>query len=64
MSKDDVKRIVIEIQDILPEYTKDKSITRGLLGKDNERSKQHKRKLKHQFGNPPHHLKKNLIFQE
>ena len=22
------------------------------------RSKQHKRKVKHQFGNPPHHLKK------
>jgi len=33
MSKDDVKRIVIEIADILPEYTKDKSITKGLLGR-------------------------------
>ncbi len=33
MSKDDVKRIVIEIADILPEYDKDKSITKGLLGR-------------------------------
>jgi len=33
MSKDDVKRIVTEIADILPEYTKDKSITKGLLGR-------------------------------
>ncbi len=33
MSKDDIKRIVIEIADILPEYTKDKSITKGLLGR-------------------------------
>ena len=33
VTKDDVKRIVIEIADILPEYTKDKSITKGLLGR-------------------------------
>ena len=33
MSKDDVKRIVTEIADILPEYDKDKSITKGLLGR-------------------------------
>lgn len=33
MSHEDVKRIVIEIADILPEYDKDKSITKGLLGR-------------------------------
>jgi len=39
MSKDDVKRIVIEIADILPEYTKDKSITKGLLGRTDDGKK-------------------------
>jgi len=39
MSKDDVKRIVIEIADILPEYTKDKSITKGLLGRADDGKK-------------------------
>ena len=33
MSHEDVRRIVIEIADILPEYDKDKSITKGLLGR-------------------------------
>ena len=33
MSNSDVRRVVEEIADILPEYKKDKSITRGLLGR-------------------------------
>ena len=33
MSHEDVRRIVEEIADILPEYDKDKSITRGMLGR-------------------------------
>ena len=33
MSNSDVRRVVEEIADILPEYDKDKSITRGLLGR-------------------------------
>jgi dTDP-4-amino-4,6-dideoxygalactose transaminase len=33
MSKEDVRRVVTEIADILPEYDKDKSITKGLLGR-------------------------------
>ena len=28
-----------------------------------KKSKQHKRNIKHQFGNPPHHLKKELYFK-
>ncbi len=33
MSNSDIRRVVEEIADILPEYKKDKSITRGLLGR-------------------------------
>ena len=33
MSHDDIKRVVTEIADILPEYDKDKSITKGMLGR-------------------------------
>tara|TARA_R100000951_G_scaffold17148_1_gene13651 strand:+ start:2672 stop:3907 length:1236 start_codon:yes stop_codon:yes gene_type:complete len=33
MSNSDVRRVVEEIADILPEYKKDKSITKGLLGR-------------------------------
>tara|TARA_B100000131_G_scaffold7256_1_gene7584 strand:- start:372 stop:827 length:456 start_codon:yes stop_codon:yes gene_type:complete len=33
MSHEDVRRIVVEIADILPEYDKDKSITKGMLGR-------------------------------
>ena len=39
MSNSDVRRVVEEITDILPEYKKDKSITKGLLGRADDGKK-------------------------